>query len=568
MSPQAEVFNLAEVALDVARRDPDRVAVVEPAGRDANGRRQYRRYTYRELSDEVESVAPGLRALGVSEGTRTVCMAPPSFEAAVAFLALNRVGAFTVWIDPAVGYRNVGERLRRIQPEAFVGLPLAHVGRMAFGWGPRFLSRAVVVRGRFPGARTLASLRAERPAEPTAPAVGPDDPVAIFYTTGSTGPAKPTLYLHRNFVHLFRIVHQTWRFAELKEIPVDMPAFPAFFFVALSAGGTFVVPPIDFARQGPADVNAAAVLEVINDCGVQSMFGSPALLDKLGRHAMAHGLRTPSLRRVIGGGAPIVASAIQPLLAMMGDDGEVWSNYGATEALPSTEMGARETLAETWARTEEGAGVCVGRPFEGVDVRIIRMTDAPLTSFEQAQEVPQGAIGEIVVRSPHVSPSYYQDQVNTEKHKLRDVDGTFWHRIGDAGYLDEAGRLWYCGRVSQRVRSAAGDLHPSQCEPVFDAHPKVRRSGLVAVSAPGGDVPVICVEVEKERRRTDLDALRAELLALAAKYPATRQIEHVQFHPSLPVDPRHNSKIERPKLARWASRRFGRAPVGHRVPAP
>jgi olefin beta-lactone synthetase len=565
MSSQDEVFNLADVARDVARRDPERVAVVEPRGKDAQGRWQYRRYTYRQLSDEVESVAPGLRAMGVAEGTRTVCMAPPSFQAAVAFLALTRVGAFTVWIDPAVGYRNVGERLRRIEPEAFVGLPLAHGGRVLFGWGPRILKRAIVVRGRFPGARTLRSLRGPIPDEPQAPAVGPEDPVAIFYTTGSTGPAKPTLYLHRNFVHMFRIVRHTWRFHEIDGVPVDMPAFPAFFFVALSAGGTFVVPPIDFARQGPADIDPQAVLEVINDCGVQSMFGSPALLEKLGRHAVEHGLRAPSLRRLIGGGAPLVASAMEPLLAMMADDGEVWSNYGATEALPSTEMGAREVLDETWARTEQGAGVCVGRPFEAVDLRIVRITEGPLASLEQAQELPVGAIGEIVIRSPHVSPAYYRDPANTEKNKVRDRDGAIWHRIGDAGYLDEAGRLWYCGRVSQRVRAAAGDLYPSQCEPVFDAHPKVRRSGLVGVPAPGGEVPVICVEVMPEVGRGELDALRGELLALAEKHAATRAIEHVLFRPRLPVDPRHNSKIERPRLARWAVKRMGRVPLGQRA---
>src|SRR5690606_35601649 len=138
-------------------------------------------------------------------------MAPPSYGACVAGLALSRVGATTIWIDPSVGLRNVAERLRRVDPEAFVGIPLAHLGRFAFGWGPRLLDRTVVIgEPGFPGAHSLAHLRRPAPERPSAPAVGPDDPASIFYTTGSTGPAKPALYLHRNLCAVYRLVHRTW----------------------------------------------------------------------------------------------------------------------------------------------------------------------------------------------------------------------------------------------------------------------------------------------------------------------------------------------------------------------
>lgn len=167
----------------------------------------------------------------------------------------------------------------------------------------------------------------------------------------------------------------------------------------------------------------------------------------------------------------------------------------------------------------------------------------------------------ILLRAPHVSPSYFRDAHNTKKNKVRDRDGSIWHRIGDAGYLDEQGRLWYCGRVGHRVRAATGDLYAVQCEPIFDAHPKVRRSGLVAVSGDDGPPPVICVELEPEHRHAGRAALREELLVLASRHAATRAIRHVLFHPSLPVDPRHNSKIERSHLARWAAKRLGHAGV-------
>ena len=540
-----DVFDLASVARAVAQEAPDRVAVIEPDGRRRDGERRYRRYTYRRLSDDAESVAVGLREMGIAERTRTIFMASPSYEACVVYLALTRVGALVVMIDPSVGLRNVAERLNRLRPEAFVGVPLAHVARVVFGWGPRVTRKTIVVGSSafFPGARTVASLRRPIPAEPRRADVTPDDPMCVLYTTGSTGPAKPALYTHRNFCGVFRIVRESWALDPSKGIPVDMAAFPAFFVVGLSMGGTVVVPPIDFTRQTPATADPAALLETIEDCGVRSLFGSPVLLENLARYANEHGIQTPTLERVIGGGAPITGPAMAALTKMM-PNGEPFANDGATVALPSTKHGGRETLADTWAKTQAGKGLCVGRPFTGVELKIARIQDGAAVDFEA---LPQDEIGEILVRSPHASPAYLDDTESTRKNKIGS-----WHRLGDAGYLDEEGRLWVCGRVSQRVCGPRGPLFSLLCEPIFDAHPKVRRSGLVGVPNGAAELPVICVELLPEHAGTDRGALRGELLALAATNETTKEIRELLFIDRLPVDPRHQSKIERPKLARWA----------------
>lgn len=544
MTVRPDIFDLASIALDVARTDPERIAVIEPDGRDRDGKRKYRRHTYRQLSADAESVAVGLREMGIVEGTRIVFMAPPGYEACVVQVALTRVGATIMMIDPSVGYLNVAERLRRIEPEAFVGIPLAHLGRLFFGWGPRTLRKTIVVDGRFPGARSIDSLRRPAPAEPVLARVTPDDPAVVLYTTGSTGPAKPAMYTHRNFCEVFRVVHESW--AVRPDVhPVDMAVFPAFTVVALSAGGTMVVPPIDFARQTPATADPAALLEVIRDCGVRSLFGSPVLLENLARHANEKGLNAPSLERVIAGGAPITAEAMRLLQAMM-PNGEPFANYGATEALPSTVHGARETF-ETWTQTRQGRGICVGRPFDGIEVKVVRIHDGVV---DRLDELPRGEIGEIVIKSPHVSPAYFRDEESTRKNKIG-----AWHRIGDAGYVDEEGRLWVCGRVSQRVRGEGGPMFSLLCEPIFDAHPKVKRSGLVGLPSGQAERPVMCVEIAPEHRGVDRAALRDELLALASTQQTTKDVCEILFIDRLPVDPRHNSKIERGKLARWAASR-------------
>jgi len=549
-----DIFNLADIALRVAREDPERIAVIEPHGR-SGGKRIYKRYTYKKLSEDAESVAPGLRQMGVSEGTRIVCMAPPSYESSVLGLALTRVGAFTIWIDPSVGYRNVGERLRRVHPEGFLGIFLSHLGRIIFGWGPRRMDKLLGAgRPGFPGARTVESLRREAPSEPAPPAVTPDDPCIVLYTTGSTGPAKPALYRHRDFCQLFRNAHLSWRFWQDGETPVDMAVFPAFLFIPISAGGTMVVPPIDFAREGPAKVDSGALVEVINDCGVKSFFGAPVLLENAARYAIENGITMPSLIRVIGGGAPIFGPAEKALLQVMSPEGEVAANYGATEAMPSTEMEARENLSDAWEKTEKGAGICVGRALPGVDLKIIDIIDGPIDSIEETVELTGSKVGEILVRGKHVSPEYYLDEESTRKNKVPDEDGGAWHRFGDAGYLDDKGRLWVCGRVTQRVRAENGPVFPLLCEPLFDAHPKVKRSGLVGVPGRAGELPVLCVEVEPQFRKADVTRLRDELQALASESEVAESIHDILFKRRLPVDPRHNSKIERPELARWAAR--------------
>jgi acyl-CoA synthetase (AMP-forming)/AMP-acid ligase II len=257
---------------------------------------------------------------------------------------------------------------------------------------------------------------------------------------------------------------------------------------------------------------------------------------------------------VVGGGAPLYASTIVPLREMIADDGEVHADYGATEALPATEMPGHESLAETFAETARGAGLCVGRPFAGVTAKIVDIVDGPIATLADARELPVGEIGEIIVRGPHVSPEYADDRASTVKNKITDADGGVWHRLGDAGYLDDRGRVWCCGRLGHRIELANGRLFPLMCEPMFDAHPRVRRSGLVGVQQADGVTPVICIELEGPMPSgVQLEALRDELLRLAAANPVTSRIRHVLFHPSLPVDPRHNSKIERPALARWAT---------------
>jgi acyl-CoA synthetase (AMP-forming)/AMP-acid ligase II len=198
---------------------------------------------------------------------------------------------------------------------------------------------------------------------------------------------------------------------------------------------------------------------------------------------------------------------------------------------------------------------------------VVRIVDGPIGAPAEARELPRGAIGELLVRGPVVTGEYYNRPHANDLGKVADGDRP-WHRMGDAGWLDAEDRLWFCGRVSQRVRTAGGTLFTVPCESVFNEHPRVRRSALVGVGPPGQARPVIVLEPEPGRwprtpraRRRLLDEARA----LAAANPLTAAIDDFLLCRALPVDTRHNAKIFREKLAVWAARRLGRAGRGARA---
>src|SRR5690606_39616444 len=254
--------------------------------------------------------------------------------------------------------------LARVGPEVFFGTPEAHLARALFGWGRGSVRTSIVVGPPIPGVRSLASL--ERPwlADPRPPDVSPDDPAVIAFTTGSTGRPKPTVMTHRNLSAMIRGVGEQWGLPTNGGV-VDMPTFPMFWIIGLSHGGTVVVPPMNFTTRGPAHADPAKLVQTIREHRVSSMFASPALLTNLARHCEERGTTLPTVRRIVAGGAEVTGPLYAAVKAVL-PEGELYSDYGATEALPLTEVDGTTVLTETWARTESGEGLCVGRPLPGV----------------------------------------------------------------------------------------------------------------------------------------------------------------------------------------------------------
>ncbi|WP_055480851.1 fatty acid CoA ligase family protein [Sphaerimonospora mesophila] len=509
--------------------------------------------TYGQLSRSVDRTVATLADAGIRPGMRTGLLVPPGPELGALVVALARLRAVPVLVDPGLPLNAIKRCLRQAAPEAFIGIPAAQVARRLLGWTPD-LRVSVTVPSRRPRGSAWPHLgRGLRPGDPGRRAsAGPDDLALIAYTSGSTGPPKGVPLRHRHLAAQLDLL------GPLGTVAPGTPVLSTFAPFALGAaafGATVVIPDMD--PRHPVRADPAALVADIRRYRVAGMFAPPALLDRLARHCAAHGLVLDTLGDVVSAGAPLPMPVMDRLRGCLRDDARVLSVYGATECMPVAAIESR-LLAEQAAATAAGAGTCLGPPLPGTDVRVIAVGDDPIERWSDDLVVPPGAIGEIVVAAPTVGDPYLDDPEATALARIGDGDRV-WHRMGDLGRLDEQGRLWFAGRKSERVRTIDGDLYTDQVEPVFAAVPGVRRTALVGVGPIGGRRPVLVVECESGSRDDDARAkarVKTDILDMAARHPHTAAIREVLVHPGFPVDARHNSKIRRHELARWAARRL------------
>lgn len=548
-----DTANIASALAAMAQRRPDAVALRVPQYASRGSELPpYVDITYAELDGASDHSAAALARAGITRGMKTALMVRPGRELFVLMFALFKLGAVPVLIDPGIDRRALRQCLDEAEPEAFVGIPLAQVARLVLRWARRSVRVVVAVGGPFGwGGQRLQQLRDAVPAASfTAAQTRPDELAAILFTSGSTGVPKGVEYLHRHFLAQVDLLRDAFA---LSPGHVNMPTFPPFALFDPALGSTSVIPDMDPTR--PASADPRKLVAAIARHGVDMLFGSPALLDTLSRHCERHGVRLPTLRRVISAGAPVAPAILARLRPWLDPAAEIYTPYGATECLPLAVIESAELLQETRAATERGAGTCVGRPLAANTVRIIAITDEPIADWSAVGELPAGEVGEITVAGPTTTEAYHARPAATALAKIRD-GARIVHRMGDLGYFDAQGRLWFCGRKSQRVRTAQGDLYTEQAEPIFNAIAGVRRSALVGVGAPGNQEPVIVLELEPGAADA-AERIEAEALNCAAAFAHLHGIRRVLFHPRFPVDIRHNAKIGREALARWAVSRIG-----------
>ena len=536
-----KISNITDYLYRFAEQHPDHPALLYP-----------RRYTFGELVSEIDRYSAGFREAGLTKGVHTLVLINPGIDLFAISFALFRIGAIPVMIDPGMGIKRMTRALAGAQIEAIVGIPRAHLLRYLshksfstvhiwISTGFRWFWRGKSLRNiKYPNRPSMAQ------------SVDPDDIVAIFFTSGSTGMPKGVLYKRRMLEAQIKYLQFHFKYNPRE---IDLCTFPLIGLLIICHGIPIVLADMDMTH--PAKLNPRKVFKNIHEFGCTHMFCSPMVLNRLSEYGIKNNIKTESMKRIMTAGAPVSGFTLREFRKLLPPDSKIHTPFGATEALPVTDIMDDELLRLYNGISGSKGGLCVGYPLEGMEIRIIAITDEPVIFTNVMEFLAEGEIGEIILRGPNVSESYWENETANQLSKIVDpVDSTIWHRMEDLGRIDQAGRLWFYGRKAHRVVTKRKTYFTIPVEAVFNQHPDIERSALVGVkkAANAEIVPVICIELRKNKKRKIY--LHDELGSLACEHEAAKGIEVFLFHKEFPVDPRHNAKIFREKLALWANKRL------------
>ncbi|MCK7635821.1 MULTISPECIES: olefin beta-lactone synthetase [unclassified Shewanella] len=567
--------HLKQAAHDI----PHHLAVAVQSAKGASvANLRYSELDFLSLDRQSDVIAFALNAHGITRGMKAVLMVTPSLDFFALTFALFKAGIIPILVDPGMGIKNLKQCFAEAAPDAFIGIPKAHIARRLFGWGKGTIKILLNVDGgktgfaaklncMVTGAMSLSTLLQNTSAQSSAqkspyPMVllKPNEMAAILFTSGSTGTPKGVVYSHAMFEAQIQALKNDYGICHGER---DLATFPLFSLFGPALGMASIVPEMDASK--PITANPEFLFAAIEQYQCSNIFVNPALLERLGRAGEQKQHTLPSVKRVISAGAPATIASIARFSKMLSDGVPVLNSYGATESLPIS-MIASDALFATTEMTDNGAGICVGHAIDGVSIGIIGISEAVIPEWDDALLLKNGEIGEIIVQGPMVSQSYYQyDSQRDNQRDSATAMAKIWdpvancvrHRMGDLGYLDDQGRLWMCGRKAHRVDAThkgkfAKRYYSIPCERIFNTHPNVKRSALVGVKVANEITPLICIELDTSLVCNKSQLLYQELTTLAEQFHQTQGIKRFLIHPDFPVDVRHNAKIFREKLAVWA----------------
>ncbi len=541
-------MNIANRLTELAQRRPHAKAITAPKKRDRKGNYKYESLTFSELEALSTKYALGFKEMGFEKGDRTLVFVRPSLDFTAITFATFKLGLIPVFIDPGMGKKNLLRAIKLVNPVGLIAVPEVHILRILYRKAFQTIKYFVTTgKMRWGGMKTLHQLKTgsfdsenQKIAE-----VNPEDTAAIAFTSGGTGIPKGVVYTHKIFSHQTDILKEIYK---LDDNDVDIPGFPMFSLFTVSMGINSCIPDMDPSK--PAKANPEKLVANIKDHKATFVAGSPAIWERVADYCLKQKITLPTIKALVMFGAPISVELHEKFKDIL-VNGTTYTPYGATESLPVSNVSGKYVLENTTQLTNQGKGTCLGIPVPTIKVKIIKITDEPIVDIKNAIELLTGEIGEIIVSGSVVTKEYYKMPEKTKDSKIYDSDtNTFWHRMGDIGYLDDQGRLWFGGRMVYRVETNEGLLSSVQCEAIFNQHTLVKRTALIGLEKDGKQIPAIVVERHDKKLLSgrEKDRMVHELKEMGKKYAHTKSITEFFFHQSFPVDVRHNIKIDRIQL--------------------
>ena len=533
-------MNIVELLRDRANTYPSIPAIIDTRHGHS------RILTFGDLEAAAGRAAALLHLTGLRPGDVVLVFQPMSAELYVALLALFRLGLLVMFLDPSAGKDHIERCCALRPPDAFIAGPRAHLLRLvskAIRRIPRKFSIGLPVPGAVSWDRTD-----DMPYSDQISSCSPETPALLTFTSGSTGQPKAAIRTHGFLLAQHRVLEQS---LGLKAGEIDLATMPIFVWANLASGVSSLIPNVDLQRPGAID--PARVLGQIRRYRPTRTTASPAFLDRLASYCERNDQTLPSFRKIFTGGAPVFPYLLDRL-QRIASHAQTTAVYGSTEAEPIAHIRHCDIEPDDLSAMLSGRGLLAGPPVPTLQLRILpNQWGRPIGPYSRlefgAACLPRGEAGEIVVTGDHVLPGYLNGYGDGETKFT--VDGTPWHRTGDAGYLDARGRLWLLGRCAACVEDIHGTLYPLAVECVAHQHPAVRRAAVVLHQ----DHRTLAVELHDHRPVVDLTSLK-QILGWA-------HIEQIQVHTHIPVDRRHNAKIDYAALRRLLAKR-GVATLKHR----
>ncbi len=533
--------NIALKLPTLAQELSDKPAVKFGGMKPQAGKFHYEQLTFKELENRSVYLAHKFRDAGLNPGMKVLMFVRPSVNFSAITFALFRAGLVPIFIDPGMGKENLLRAVSHIKPDGLIAEKQVHWIKQIYRKAFSSIKVNITVSGSTWWHRgSLYSVEHWLKEEIKLPSLMHDvqaqDPAAILFTSGGTGIPKGVLYTHDIFNAQ---VERLQKLFHLGPDQVDLPGFPLFSLFTITMGMTSAIPSMD--PSVPAKANAEYLVKNINDNQATFIAGSPAIWKNVAKYCKENQIQLPSVKYLVMFGAPIPLSLHEAFAEIL-PNGDTYTPYGATECLPVANTSGSALQGETKKKMLSGAGTCVGYPAPDTEVRIIQITDDIVATDSEMIDAPLGELGEICVYSRTVTPEYVGMKEKTNEAKIKDLRGGLWHRMGDLGYLDHEGRLWFCGRKSHRLQLSDKTIGTIPIESLFNQIPGVEKSALIC---PKG-VPMIVIE---GKRNSDLERkIRSQMNSSEQLH----QVKELAFLDHFPVDVRHNIKIDRLKINEMA----------------
>lgn len=491
--------NIVEILFENAKKYPEKAAIIH----------KKEKITYGKLAQDVKDYARYFLSKGIKKGDNVLVFVPMTIELYKILSAIFYIGATAVFVDAWADKNRLNQALTIVPCKVFIGCPKAFILKL--------MSQKVrevginIVSGRIRKPKT------EQVIEPATP----DTTALITFTTGSTGLPKAAKRTHEFLLEQHYVLK---KHLQPQENDVDLASLPVFVLHNLACGTTSVIP--DFNPQKPADINPKKILNDIKNNGVTTSVGSPRFYEKLAEFGKIKGLK-----RIFTGGAPVFPKSAK-LLQEKFVDCDVEIVYGSTEAEPIASISTRELLE---FKGDVKDGLYVGKPIDDINIKIIKPSDDVIEDFE-SMWLETGEIGEICVEGKHVLKEYYNSEKAQKFAKIH-YKGQIWHRTGDAGYLDNEGKLFLMGRVKNRFEHDGKEIYVF---PIENALLEIDGVEIGTVLKINNEIVLVAeTKIPKQKLEQELKKRNFEYDKLIIT--------------KIPRDPRHNSKIDYDKLKKILS---------------